>query len=47
MANITKRHQQHAAFSEHITGDFSNAIATPDSDTFEPGTYPAAAGPGD
>jgi prepilin-type N-terminal cleavage/methylation domain-containing protein len=29
-----------AAFSEHIKGDFSNATATPDGDTFQPGTYP-------
>ncbi len=27
-------------FSEHIIGDFSNAIATDNADTFEPGTYP-------
>jgi prepilin-type N-terminal cleavage/methylation domain-containing protein len=30
-----------AAFSEHIKGDFSNAISTPDADTYQPGTYPA------
>jgi prepilin-type N-terminal cleavage/methylation domain-containing protein len=30
-----------AAFSEHIIGDFSSAIATLDADTFQPGTYPA------
>ncbi|MDR3634834.1 MAG: DUF1559 domain-containing protein [Isosphaeraceae bacterium] len=32
-----------AAFSEHVKGDFSNAISTPISDTYEPGTYPATA----
>jgi prepilin-type N-terminal cleavage/methylation domain-containing protein/prepilin-type processing-associated H-X9-DG protein len=30
-----------AAFSEHIRGDFSNAMVSPDGDTFQPGTYPA------
>jgi prepilin-type N-terminal cleavage/methylation domain-containing protein len=30
-----------AAFSEHVKGDFSNAIVSPDGDTFQPGTYPA------
>jgi prepilin-type N-terminal cleavage/methylation domain-containing protein/prepilin-type processing-associated H-X9-DG protein len=30
-----------AMFSEHIKGDFSDAIATEKSDTFRPGTYPA------
>jgi prepilin-type processing-associated H-X9-DG protein len=30
-----------AAFSEKVTGDFSNGISTPKSDTFRPGTYPA------
>jgi prepilin-type N-terminal cleavage/methylation domain-containing protein/prepilin-type processing-associated H-X9-DG protein len=29
-----------AAFSEHIKGDFSNALVSPDGDTFQPGTYP-------
>jgi prepilin-type N-terminal cleavage/methylation domain-containing protein len=29
-----------AAFSEHVIGDFSNAISTPAGDTFEPGTFP-------
>jgi prepilin-type N-terminal cleavage/methylation domain-containing protein/prepilin-type processing-associated H-X9-DG protein len=32
-----------AAFSEHIMGDFSNSISTPDGDTYKPGTYPANA----
>ncbi len=30
-----------AFVSEHVKGDFSNAIATDASDTFEPGTYPS------
>lgn len=30
-----------AAFSEHIKGDFSNAVVTADADTFRPGTYPS------
>ncbi len=32
-----------AAFSERILGDGSNAFASPESDTFKPGTYPANA----
>jgi prepilin-type processing-associated H-X9-DG protein len=32
-----------AAFSEHLKGDFSDAVSTPRSDTYEPGTYPATA----
>jgi prepilin-type N-terminal cleavage/methylation domain-containing protein/prepilin-type processing-associated H-X9-DG protein len=32
-----------AAFSEHIMGDFSNGISTPDGDTYKPGTHPATA----
>jgi prepilin-type N-terminal cleavage/methylation domain-containing protein/prepilin-type processing-associated H-X9-DG protein len=32
-----------AAFSEHLIGDGNNAISTPVSDTFQPGTYPATA----
>jgi prepilin-type N-terminal cleavage/methylation domain-containing protein/prepilin-type processing-associated H-X9-DG protein len=31
------------ALSEHVKGDFSNAISTDISDTFQPGTYPASA----
>lgn len=30
-----------AAFAEKITGDGSNAVSTPRSDTYRPGTYPA------
>ncbi len=32
-----------AAFSEHIMGDFSNAVSTPDGDTYKPGTHPTSA----
>ncbi|MFO0937755.1 MAG: DUF1559 domain-containing protein [Gemmataceae bacterium] len=30
-----------AAFSEHIKGDYTNTVASLNSDTFQPGTYPA------
>jgi len=30
-----------AMFSEHRKGDYSNAVASPENDTFQPGTYPA------
>ena len=30
-----------AAFSERLLGDGNNAISTPESDTYQPGTYPA------
>jgi prepilin-type N-terminal cleavage/methylation domain-containing protein len=43
LADITDGTSHTAAFSEHKTGDFSNAITTPDSDTYQPGTYPADA----
>src|SRR5205085_78041 len=32
-----------AAFSEHVMGDFSNTISTPDGDTYKPGTHPTSA----
>ncbi len=32
-----------AAFSEHVRGDYSNAISTEISDTYEPGTHPTTA----
>src|SRR5579884_2022380 len=32
-----------AAWSEHLKGDYSNAVATDNADTFEPGTYPDTA----
>jgi prepilin-type N-terminal cleavage/methylation domain-containing protein len=41
-ANITDGASTTAAFSEHLKGDFSNAVSSP-SDTFQPGTYPATA----
>ena len=30
-----------AAFSERLLGDGNNAVSTPESDTYQPGTYPA------
>lgn len=41
VTDITDGSSNTAAFSEHIKGDFSSAIATKDGDTFQPGTYPA------
>jgi prepilin-type N-terminal cleavage/methylation domain-containing protein len=38
--SITDGTSNTAAFSEHLTGDFNQAISTPE-DTFEPHTYPA------
>jgi prepilin-type N-terminal cleavage/methylation domain-containing protein/prepilin-type processing-associated H-X9-DG protein len=43
IASVTDGTSNTAAFSEHVTGDFSNAISTDISDTYEPGTYPANA----
>jgi prepilin-type N-terminal cleavage/methylation domain-containing protein/prepilin-type processing-associated H-X9-DG protein len=40
IAMITDGTSNTAAFSEHLTGDFNQAISTPE-DTFEPGTYPS------
>ena len=40
MADISDGTSNTAAFSEHIKGDFSNAISTPNADTYQPGTYP-------
>ena len=40
-ADITDGLSNTAAFSEHVRGDFQNAIISLDADTFEPGTYPA------
>jgi prepilin-type N-terminal cleavage/methylation domain-containing protein/prepilin-type processing-associated H-X9-DG protein len=37
---ITDGTSNSAAFSEHLTGDYSNAISSP-TDTFEPHTYPS------
>jgi prepilin-type N-terminal cleavage/methylation domain-containing protein/prepilin-type processing-associated H-X9-DG protein len=42
-ADVTDGSSNTAAFSEHITGDFSNAVATLNGDTFKPGTHPASA----
>ncbi|WP_422923024.1 DUF1559 domain-containing protein [Singulisphaera sp. PoT] len=41
IADILDGTSNTAAFSEHLVGDFSQAIATELSDTFQPGTYPA------
>jgi prepilin-type N-terminal cleavage/methylation domain-containing protein len=41
VADITDGTSNTAAFSEHIKGDFSNGVASPDGDTFQPGTYPS------
>lgn len=41
MTDISDGTSNTAAFSEHIKGDFSNAISTPDADTYQPGTYPS------
>jgi prepilin-type N-terminal cleavage/methylation domain-containing protein/prepilin-type processing-associated H-X9-DG protein len=43
IASITDGTSNTAAFSEHILGDFNNAIATEQADTFWPQTYPANA----
>ncbi len=43
LASIEDGTSNTAAFSEHIKGDFSNAIATELADTFWPQTYPATA----
>jgi prepilin-type N-terminal cleavage/methylation domain-containing protein/prepilin-type processing-associated H-X9-DG protein len=40
-ADVSDGTSNTAAFSEHCKGDFSNAISTPRSDTYQPGTYPA------
>ncbi len=42
-ANIRDGYSNTAAFSEHLIGDFSNAISSPNSDTYQPGTYPVTA----
>ncbi len=43
LADIIDGTSNTAALSEHVKGDFSNAVSTDISDTFEPGTYPATA----
>jgi prepilin-type N-terminal cleavage/methylation domain-containing protein len=41
MADMVDGASNTAAFSEHIKGDYSNAISSPNGDTYRPGTYPA------
>ncbi len=41
VASVTDGLSNTAAFSEHVKGDYSNAVSTEMSDTYEPGTYPA------
>jgi len=41
IADITDGTSSTAAFSEHIKGDLSNSVVSPNGDTFQPGTYPA------
>jgi prepilin-type N-terminal cleavage/methylation domain-containing protein/prepilin-type processing-associated H-X9-DG protein len=43
IADITDGTSNTAAFSEHVTGDFNQNIATEMGDTFEPGTHPTTA----
>ena len=40
-ADITDGASNTAAFSEHLKGDLTNTQSSPDTDTFQPGTYPA------
>ena len=40
-ADITDGTSNTAAFSEHLKGDFTDGISSPNADTFKPGTYPA------
>ncbi len=41
IADFTDGTSSTAAISEHVKGDYSNAIVSPNGDTFQPGTYPA------
>jgi prepilin-type N-terminal cleavage/methylation domain-containing protein/prepilin-type processing-associated H-X9-DG protein len=41
IADIRDGASNTAAFSEHVKGDFSSAVSTPNSDTYRRGTYPA------
>ncbi len=43
LTDITDGTSNTAAFSEHLLGDFSNAVATNASDSFNPGTAPTTA----
>jgi prepilin-type N-terminal cleavage/methylation domain-containing protein/prepilin-type processing-associated H-X9-DG protein len=40
LTDITDGTSNTAAFSEHLIGDFSNGLSTPNGDTYEPGIYP-------
>ncbi|QEH36893.1 hypothetical protein OJF2_54780 [Aquisphaera giovannonii] len=40
LASVTDGTSNTAAFSEHLVGDFSNAVSTELSDTYAPGTHP-------
>ncbi len=42
-ADITDGTSNTAAFSEHVSGDYSNSVGSVKKDTFQPGTYPATA----
>jgi prepilin-type N-terminal cleavage/methylation domain-containing protein/prepilin-type processing-associated H-X9-DG protein len=41
IATVTDGTSNTAAFSEHLKGDYSNAISTEMADTYQPGTYPS------
>jgi prepilin-type N-terminal cleavage/methylation domain-containing protein/prepilin-type processing-associated H-X9-DG protein len=41
VADITDGTSNTAAFSEHVKGDYSNGVVSPNGDTFKPGTYPS------
>jgi prepilin-type N-terminal cleavage/methylation domain-containing protein/prepilin-type processing-associated H-X9-DG protein len=41
VADITDGLSNTASFSEHVKGDYSDAIVSPNGDTFQPGTYPS------
>jgi prepilin-type N-terminal cleavage/methylation domain-containing protein/prepilin-type processing-associated H-X9-DG protein len=43
IASVTDGTSNTAAFGEHVKGDFSNAISTELSDTYQPGTHPTSA----
>ena len=43
VADMTDGTSNTAAFSEHLKGDYSDAIVSPNGDTFQPGTYPSTA----
>ena len=41
--DVTDGTSNTAAFSEHVTGDFSQAVSTDNADTYAPGTHPTTA----